>query len=167
MQFLTLALLATAAAASPMEKVFNLKTFDATDPKFNNLYLSTYHVSPTISDAVLQGTKEAQMFHYNNGTVVMDVKSPLKWELELITVNEAEWNPVQVNVNAGAGGKGFSVPKTGLEGAKSQEFGGWLACDWYHGVPQLFFLAKEYKADIPSTCSKVQLKPEYSVAQAQ
>lgn len=37
-----------------------------------------------------------------------------------------EWNPVQVNVDAGAGGKGFSVQKTGLEGAKSQEFGGWL-----------------------------------------
>ncbi|KAJ5804860.1 hypothetical protein N7474_010747 [Penicillium riverlandense] len=160
MQFLTLALLATTAAASPMDKFFNLKTFGATEPKFNDLYVSTYHVSSTTSDAVLQGAKEAQKFSFGNGTVVMDVESPLKWEMELVTVNEAEWNPVQVNVNAGAGGKGFSVQKTGLEGAKDQEFGGWLACDWYHGVPQLFFLAKEYKAHIPSTCSKVQLKPE-------
>jgi hypothetical protein len=34
-------------------------------------------------------------------------------------------------------------------------------------VPQLFFVAKEYKPNIPSTCSKVQLKPEYNVVQAQ
>lgn len=93
MQFLTLALLATTAAASPMEKVFNLKSFGATEPKFNDLYLSTYHVSPTTSDAVLQGAKEAQKFSYGNGTVEMVEKSPLKWELELVTVNEAGKHP--------------------------------------------------------------------------
>lgn len=33
-------------------------------------------------------------------------------------------------------------------------------CDWYHNAPQLFYLHEGAKATIPSSCDKVDLKPE-------
>jgi hypothetical protein len=35
-------------------------------------------------------------------------------------------------------------------------------CDWFHNAPQLFYLYKYYDATIPSSCSKVQVKAEYT-----
>lgn len=40
-----------------------------------------------------------------------------------------------------------------------------IVCDWYHNKPQLFFLNKNYNATtIPSSCSRVQLTPDYNVS---
>lgn len=33
-------------------------------------------------------------------------------------------------------------------------------CDWYHNAPQLFYLYRYMKAEIPGSCSEVQLKTE-------
>ena len=33
------------------------------------------------------------------------------------------------------------------------------ACDWWHGVPQLFWNYVEYNYSIPSSCAEVNLVP--------
>jgi len=47
-----------------------------------------------------------------------------------------------------------------------EEFGGWLVCEWFHGVnlPQLFVLIDGFdspKGDYPATCAEVLLRPQY------
>ena len=37
-----------------------------------------------------------------------------------------------------------------------------IVCDWYHNVPQLFYLYKYMKPSLPSSCSQVDLTLEYS-----
>jgi len=68
----------------------------------------------------------------------------------------AAWEPVQINVFGGI--NGFSINATGLQWNKTAYgFGGWLACDWFHGLPQLFWLNAYYNDTIPVSCSTVDL----------
>ncbi|RWQ96525.1 hypothetical protein C8Q69DRAFT_465605, partial [Paecilomyces variotii] len=36
-----------------------------------------------------------------------------------------------------------------------------LVCDWWHNAPQIFYLVEYYQPELPLSCNKVQLKPEY------
>lgn len=91
MKFLScFALLATAAAASPVQKIFYLKTSGAANSDHNGLYMSTYHMSPDTSDAVfVKSTNYAQSFYVNNGTLTLEVDNSFPWAMELITINYA------------------------------------------------------------------------------
>lgn len=91
-----LALLATAAAGSPVQKIFNLETSGAANSEHNGLYLSTYHTSPDTSDAVfVKNVQDAQSFYVNNnGTVTLEVTSSLQRAIELITINYASEFPL-------------------------------------------------------------------------
>ncbi|KAI9653455.1 MAG: hypothetical protein M1831_006003 [Alyxoria varia] len=42
-------------------------------------------------------------------------------------------------------------------------FGGWLACDWWHGVPQLFWKERYYTRSftLPANCEEIKLRAEY------
>ncbi|KAJ9205755.1 hypothetical protein DTO166G4_4630 [Paecilomyces variotii] len=64
-------------------------------------------------------------------------------------------------VNAGYGTSGFSINSSGLEWNAEDGFGGWLVCDWWHNAPQIFYLVEYYQPELPLSCNKVQLKPEY------
>jgi hypothetical protein len=84
----------------------------------------------------------------------------------------SSWQPVRVD--AGVGGSdyevsGFFINETGLQwtsnptapGTANDAFGGWLVCDWWHGVPQLFFRLGYYSTPAPSSCADVYLKPVF------
>lgn len=87
-----------------------------------------------------------------------------------------------VEINAGYGTEGFYFNATGLQW-NSTLFGGWLgvysifvfqgvqdgqagllmvfcldvACDWFHGVPQLFWKNAGYSVAIPASCANIHL----------
>ncbi|KAJ9620122.1 hypothetical protein H2203_007886 [Taxawa tesnikishii (nom. ined.)] len=71
----------------------------------------------------------------------------------------AAWEPVRIN--AGLGDGQFFINETGLQWGSETAFGGWLVCDWWHGVPQLFAKWGYYHYDNPSSCADVQLRPVY------
>lgn len=62
----------------------------------------------------------------------------------------AAWEPVRINAGDGGtsmDGSGFFINATGFQwtsapgknGTESDEFGGWLVCDWWHGGQFLHF----------------------------
>lgn len=66
---------------------------------------------------------------------------------------------------------GFWINGTGLQwtpdvkekpNASDNVFGGWLVCDWWHGVPQLFFRISYYNDPAPCSCADVWLEPKYT-----
>jgi hypothetical protein len=87
----------------------------------------------------------------------------------------AGWAPVQIDA-AESPTAGFKINGTKLVGSSDLDFGGWLgkhvvrlialeltailACDWWHGVPQLFYLIAGYASYqvIPASCSNVKLQ---------
>lgn len=106
------------------------------------------------------------------------------------TVFYSSWQPVRVNAGVGGSGytvSGFFMNETGLQwtgnpaaaGSPNDEFGGWLGeclilgsrneigakltavCDWWHGVPQLFYRISYYTTPAPASCADVYLKPVY------
>lgn len=103
--------------------------------------------------------------------------SVFPWYMEMVEneVFYAAWQPVRIN--AGTGGtssenSGFFVNNTGLQwtslpgtpGAVGDTFGGWLVCDWWHGLPQLFFRIGSYKVKdypAPLSCADIDLIPHY------
>lgn len=78
---------------------------------------------------------------------------------------DVAWNFVRINelvFDAGYGSTdGFFFNASGLqwEGRGAGVFVGWLACDWWHGVPQLFWEYFLVPAGIPSSCAQVELFP--------
>lgn len=149
------------------------------------LYLTSYHTGAGLSDAVLTTVRPEDHYAYlgttnvtGNGTQyynqLFNFSNPFPWGLEMEeNVNfYAAWEPVRIN--AGVGGSdfevsGFFINETGLQwtsnptapGTISDAFGGWIVCDWWHGVPQLFFRISYYTTPAPSSCADVYLVPEY------
>ncbi|KAF7719555.1 Uncharacterized protein PECH_005527 [Penicillium ucsense] len=163
MKFLaTLALMATAVMAAPAaksSKEFHLKTAGASKAKFNDLFVYAYHTGAGLNDAVLSKDSSIASAFYFNGTMALaDLKTEFPWGMIAPgDANYASWEPILIN--AGSGTEGFSIDKGNFVWSADYGFGGWLVCDWYHNAPQLFYLNRYYQATIPSSCSKVQLKP--------
>lgn len=92
--FATVALLATAVAAVPSGKLFNLKTSGASNSSHNGLYLSVgrgiIH-DPLNSEAVFSGVpaSRASAFSFTNGSIVLEVQekdNEAPFKLDLINV---------------------------------------------------------------------------------
>lgn len=86
----------------------------------------------------------------------------------MTNIEYAQWEPVQINGGGPEGFGAFFFNGTGLQWDDSpgavysqDDFGGWLVCDWYHGVPQLFMKWDYYNTTAPSNCAMVDLFPEY------
>ena len=92
MKFLaTVALLATAAAAAPAEKLFNLKTSGASNSTHNDLYLSVGRgvvPDPLNSEAVFAGAaaNRAATFYFANSTIFWSGSTSAPYALDLINV---------------------------------------------------------------------------------
>ncbi|OQE23259.1 hypothetical protein PENSTE_c009G05355 [Penicillium steckii] len=165
MKFLaSLALFAATVSAGPVArrtpKTFNLKTSGAENDAHNDLYLYSYHTGAGLSDAVLDKSSEKAANVSLNGTVAtVDLGNDFPWAIIANGyTNYANWDPV--TINAGSGRSGFSIKDGKFVREAKDGFGGWLVCDWYHNAPQLFYLHEGAKATIPSSCDKVDLKPE-------
>ncbi|KAK8200329.1 hypothetical protein HDK77DRAFT_225434 [Phyllosticta capitalensis] len=137
---------------------------DSTKAKFSGLYLSSYHTGAGLSDAVFIANETRGVKAFLNETVPatahgarleFDFGNDFPWGLTLGYQSYAKWSPV--TINAGIGDAGYIYGDKGLVYNQTQ-FSGWMVCDWWHNVPQLFWLMSVPGAfDIPSSCAEVQL----------
>lgn len=162
--------LTTAVIAAPLDarqtpQEYYLQTsviFGANDTGTNKtgLYVYAYHTGAGFNDAVLSpNISIASKGYLNDTNWQFDLGTPtLPWYFALSDIDYASWNAAEIN-SASAPTSNFSINGTSLEGPASYGFGGWLACDWYHQSPQLFWLNFYYNVTVlPTSCSTVSLQ---------
>ncbi|KAK4544399.1 hypothetical protein LTR36_004290 [Oleoguttula mirabilis] len=150
--------------------------------RFDNLWLDDYHTGAGLSDAVFfptrtnvtaagylyptnQTSAAGQKYYYQ----AFNLGNPFPWQLVMAfnTNFYAAWQPVRVNAGLGGGdttgeSSGFFLNSTGLQyGGAEGGFDGWLVCNWWHEMPQLFFRITGYGDFTPLSCADVYLMPEY------
>ncbi|KMU91301.1 hypothetical protein CIHG_09178 [Coccidioides immitis H538.4] len=102
----------------------------------NGQYLSSYHIQAGASDAVL----------------VPDVERASKGFLS---------GSNQMIKQAGDTTDGFFLDGDRLLWRDDDEFRGWLVCDWWHGLPQLFWVpSARNETSYPSSCWMTDLRVE-------
>ncbi|MCJ1289349.1 hypothetical protein MMC34_000881 [Xylographa carneopallida] len=168
----------------PTSTQYYLKTTSKT-PAFSDLYLSAYHTGAGFNDAVLIPTTSTTGYNTSTFPGIVGFLNVTSQEFSLggdfpwgMVMNPSitydAWLPVQIN--AGFGSSGFYFNNTDgtgvnglkwvdgwpseLAGTKYNDFAGWLACNWAHGLPQLFWLAAEEPSSavtLPCNCAKVEL----------
>ncbi|OCT52583.1 hypothetical protein CLCR_10785 [Cladophialophora carrionii] len=133
-----------------------------------NLYVYSYHTGAGLGDAALSSNKSTAWQGYLNGTqqlMTYPNNAIGPWPLAVQNGPYQEWNQVTISISAlPTYNAGFFFNSSGLQYNGST--GGWLACDWWHGVPQLFqvngYLDNGFGVtglQTPSSCSRVQLQP--------
>jgi len=157
---------ASLVAAVPSEvvqrapKSYYLKTKVLSgDHKLDGLYIYSYHTGAGLSDAALTSNISIASKGLLNATnqefTLTGTTIPFGLELAY-TAYYTSWLPVEIN--AGYGDSGFSFNSTGLI-SSNVEWAGWIACDWWHGVPQLFFQYYYKSVTVPSSCAHIELLP--------
>lgn len=131
-----------------------LKPGQADKARFDNLWLVSSHIGAGLSDVVLYTNQSSGIKGFLNATNAtnkqqnyrqeFDLGNQFPWGMSVAYVNNyAAWEPVRIE--AGSGQDGFYINSTGLQWAQypnaaagNNGFHGWLVCDWWHSVPQLF-----------------------------
>ncbi|KAF2491571.1 hypothetical protein BU16DRAFT_621116 [Lophium mytilinum] len=159
-----------------------------------NLYLTTFHTGAGTSDPVFAASSSTTFYlnntssggGYGGGTAetVLQVANPAGyiWGFQFTFWPYTGWGDVTLDVSKeAAGGWVVAVVEMGggsemeagrvreevvvrYEGSGTGVGGGWLVCDWWHAVPQLFFRdpyrdPKFYPA--PKSCAEVELVMEF------
>ncbi|KAF2811631.1 uncharacterized protein BDZ99DRAFT_559790 [Mytilinidion resinicola] len=154
-----------------------------------NLYLTSFHTGAGLADPVLAPSASAGADFFLNSTAseygagtVLQVANPAGyiWGFQFEWAAYSGWAGVTLNA-AGGAASGWVVGITGegtvggraevvvgYEGSGTAAGGGapgWLVCDWWHAVPQLFLRdpyrdPKFYPA--PSSCAEVDLVMEFA-----
>ncbi|KAF4554372.1 Hypothetical protein D9617_4g001250 [Elsinoe fawcettii] len=145
--------------------------------QLNGLYLSGYHSGAGLNDAVfLEGSDNGIEGFFNTTTygdpyyyLEFDLGNEFPYAAQISYPNfYAQWLPIEINAgdenNAGA----YFFNETGLQFTTSpssnstyDSFGGWLVCNWWRGVPQLFMRQSSVNKTLTSNCADVDLLPEY------
>jgi len=132
------------------------------DTKYTGWALEAYHTIADHSDPVF--TNGTGTPAYLNGTnLQMDNNSPVPIAVDAVDYdNDARWG--RVSIAAGYGQTVWS--NEGSDGLQVQDGDGWIVCEWFHGInaPQLFWMvggSDPQPFDIPSSCARVILLPEY------
>ncbi|KAF2146068.1 uncharacterized protein K452DRAFT_305054 [Aplosporella prunicola CBS 121167] len=167
---------ATGAAATPSPSLvptgpeYHLKSKLVNDnetvskAKFDGLYLVATHTGAGLNDAVFSSQKQYAIKGFQNITEStgesyqeFDLGNYWPYGLNLGYAAYAAWSPV--TIDAGQGDDGFILQANGVV-STTGSFGGWLACDWWHNEPQLFYINKFYPLDTPSSCAQIYLVKE-------
>lgn len=126
----------------------------------DGLYVSGYHIGAGENDVTLESISDAAVGYLNGTYQQFDLGTSFPWGM-VMEINYdyyAEWE--LASINAGYGNPGFFFNETGLQyNPDDSEFHGWLACDWWHGVPQLFWEFLYDGEPLPSSCAEVDLLP--------
>ncbi|CZT17457.1 uncharacterized protein RCC_03291 [Ramularia collo-cygni] len=158
--------------------------------RFDNLYLEAYHTGAGLNDATFNKTTSTAAKGYLANPVYGHSSATYNQQFDLFgygyqlevdfsQVPYSQWQPVRINAGTHGnetGNSGFhtfltrdtetlvwdSEPQNSESADKSgQLFGGWIVCDWWHGVPQLFVkLYQDTKITLPDTCAEVDLVME-------
>ncbi|KAF6226008.1 hypothetical protein HO173_012598 [Letharia columbiana] len=125
----------------------------------NGLYVSGYHTGAGENDATLESIDAASVGFLNGTNQQFDYGTDFPWGMVMVLYDYyAEWDFVAIN--AGYGSAGFFFNETGLQYNQNPDgFSGWLVCDWWHGVPQLFWKFFANSNQFPSSCAQVDLLP--------
>jgi hypothetical protein len=141
----------------------NSPFFIPTQPS-NNYIVEAYHTGAGFADPVF--VEGAGSPAYLNGTNLQFDVSPYPFSANGIPAdtNYARWEPI--DITSGYGNGPWIIDGANGLTVDQEEHGGWLVCEWYHGVdaPQLFQLITGFDTSpdvFPSTCAKVLLIPEY------
>ncbi|MCJ1465343.1 hypothetical protein MMC07_003961 [Pseudocyphellaria aurata] len=150
-----------AATTTPTTAASNLVRFKTRvhpgqDASKNGLYLSGYHIGAGESDAVFYGTEPAtgDKGFINNGTLQFDLGTDFPWYLQMEFEAYTQWSSVRVTV--GPPTEDFAIKDRKLVW-NGYGFSGWLVCDWYHGVPQLFWKTSQFQNVTTPNCASVDL----------
>ncbi|KAJ5128661.1 hypothetical protein N7448_002378 [Penicillium atrosanguineum] len=157
MNLLTTLLLATAASAAPLEKMFNLVTSGAPTSSNNDLYVTTESTGPLNSNAVLSTKADAASFYFSNGTVHYEAPNGAPWAMALVSGSEYE-NPVEISVDPTTGSDGFKVAASGTLSVAQPSWGGWLICTGGSDPAVYYVNTKATSGALKAGCEKVQLK---------
>jgi hypothetical protein len=179
MKFLTTFLVATAASAAPLEKMFNLVTSGASNSSNNGLYVTTESTGPLNSNAVLSTKSEAASFYLSNSTVHYEAPNGAPWAMALVS-GSAHDEPVEVSVDPTTGSGGFKLAANGTLSTTQASWGGWLGkfalslstgfshrscgANWYSvcngdSEPAVYYVNTKAKSGaLKAGCQKVQLK---------
>ncbi|KAF1990427.1 hypothetical protein K402DRAFT_417864 [Aulographum hederae CBS 113979] len=133
-------------------------------PQFANLYLAAFHTGAGISDVTFtHDAAESYSVHLQGSQLFFDVGPDLAWGMMLVTVHPySAWGTVEMRAGDTMGQDVFRFGGTGLE-VHGFPVLGWLVCDWWHGVPQLFWRNMGYDIDrypAPAGCADVTLVQE-------
>ncbi|MDI1489153.1 MAG: hypothetical protein OHK93_008431 [Ramalina farinacea] len=120
------------------------KVIDGGDKTKDGFYVTSYHTGAGLDDAVLEVTTEHAAKGFLNATY-----------------QQFDFNTRDpVSINTGQQTVGFYFNETGLQWDYAEDgFAGWIVCDWWHGLPQLFWKYNFYEYLLPCSCAQVELHP--------
>ncbi|KAI9762690.1 MAG: hypothetical protein M4579_000308 [Chaenotheca gracillima] len=154
---------AALASAGTTSSNYYLKTHvtDGGDAKFDGLYLESYHTGAGFSDATFSSDNTNAIKGFLNDTrQVFDFGNDVVYGMNLNSHYQSTAFTF-ATIDGGEGDAGFSLDGNSLTW-NNTNFAGWLVCDWWHGVPQLFWQLPYYDIAHPSTCSNITLVTEAS-----
>jgi hypothetical protein len=121
----SLAPLAIAVTASPVQNIFSLVSSGASDDSHNGLYLSTQHTDPLNSNAVFRDAGDAADYYLINGTVRYDAPNGAPYALALVSGDDVQGD-VEISVSPSSGSTGFSLTSDNTLATVNEHWGGWL-----------------------------------------
>ncbi|KAK6543693.1 hypothetical protein TWF694_000428 [Orbilia ellipsospora] len=168
MRFTYLATAATALMSASVDAIKDLQTFKVQvkvidgNKKFDGLWASLYHTGAGTADVYLQNNRTAAFPAFLNNTQFQWVYtgvSNIPYALNLEYQTYAAWGPLEVTPGYGSDyyGKGFKFGKGNSIVDTFEEWTGWLVCDWWHQVPELFWSQVGFDLKVIPTCASVQL----------
>lgn len=166
------------ASIVPTGRTYYLKTI-SNRTAFADLYVEAYHTGAGFNDAVLvqKGSPNTlAATGFLNGTYQeFNLGDDFPWGMVMTEAAYGSWQSVQIN--AGFGSQGFYFNNTDgtgrkglkwvdgwpyeLAGSPGNDWNGWLACNWAHGLPQLFWLSGSTPR-LPCSCAQVELVREFT-----
>ncbi|MCJ1260598.1 hypothetical protein MMC22_000460 [Lobaria immixta] len=144
------------SSTAPTPLLFKTCVHPGEDVSKEGLYLTAYHIGAGENDAVLAGKGSAIKGFLNDTTLQFDLGTEFPWYLEFVFEAYTEWSSVRVSV--GPPTEDFAIKGNKLVW-NGYGFNGWLVCDWYHGVPQLFWKTSQFN-ETTANCASVDLVTE-------
>ncbi|KAI9829587.1 MAG: hypothetical protein M1819_006092 [Sarea resinae] len=130
---------------------------------YENYYLAVFHTGAGTNDATfVKNITGATPAFQRNDSIIFDLEDGGAdgFGLDVPQGNDyyAQWESVSINsIQAPSTGLSIDGEKPGIW-SSDESFGGWLVCQWYHGVPQLFAQYKPLaEPNYPASCTTVLL----------
>ncbi|KAE8142761.1 hypothetical protein BDV38DRAFT_234011 [Aspergillus pseudotamarii] len=158
--FTSVVLLSATVTASPVPRIFNLISSNASDESHNGLYLSTQHVDPLNSKAVFRDAADAAEFYFLDGTVRYNAPNGAPYAMALVSGDEVQ-SEVEIGVSPSSGSTGFSLASDDILATDNENWGGWLVCDGASDLPGLYYHNKSNGGDVPGGCDPIELDAVY------
>ncbi|KAF7502973.1 hypothetical protein GJ744_004760 [Endocarpon pusillum] len=143
---------------TPTAYYLQTRTLDTSSNK-NSLFATASETSFGINDMILTSNiTNASQGYFNDTHQYFNLDPAHTWGLNLgLDADHDAWEPVTIRF--GQGTSGFRIGFNTLEwSGRDEGNGGWMACDWIHGVPQLFWRYAYFAYPIPCSCADVTME---------